>query len=199
MTSIINRRQLSIICINRATTIKWCQQAGLLLGSQRCEVHQCEMKFDDKNLGRYRCRKGECRGKKPVYIAEGTWFSGRYIKSPSPKLIPSADVRLSPESVLSLLYSFAMDESYEDARREAIDIDDEGIPSEKRLSDNTISDWFNYYREVIIDRFMKSQESLGKIGGPNIVVQIDESKFGRRKFNKVFPLIIGVVRAYLNC
>ncbi|XP_055909312.1 uncharacterized protein LOC129944139 [Eupeodes corollae] len=39
-------------------------------------------------------------------------------------------------------------------------------------------------REVIVDHFLENQEIDAKIGGSGRIVQIDESKFGRQKFNK---------------
>lgn len=45
-------------------------------------------------------------------------------------------------------------------------------------SNNTLVDWFGYIRELLIHRMNNSE----KMGGPNQIVQIDESYFrGRRK------------------
>ncbi|XP_052739130.1 uncharacterized protein LOC128198332 [Bicyclus anynana] len=47
----------------------------------------------------------------------------------------------------------------------------------------TISDWFYYCREAVL-YFINKQDNVGTIGGPNKIVQNDESKFGKRKYNK---------------
>ena len=51
----------------------------------------------------------------------------------------------------------------------------------KISSPNTIVDWYKFCREVCIDILMKDNR---KIGGPGHVVEIDESKFGKRKYHK---------------
>ena len=51
---------------------------------------------------------------------------------------------------------------------------------EFNFSSRTVVDWSNFCREVAIDVVFKNCE---KIGGPGIVVEIDESKFGKSKFN----------------
>lgn len=52
------------------------------------------------------------------------------------------------------------------------------------LSRATITDWYSYCREAVVIYQLEQEEEKGKIGGPGKVVQIDESKFGRRKYNK---------------
>jgi len=48
-------------------------------------------------------------------------------------------------------------------------------------SPNTITDYMKFYRELVIDT-LKDYED--KIGGEGIIVEIDESKFGRRKYHR---------------
>jgi transposase-like protein len=48
-------------------------------------------------------------------------------------------------------------------------------------SPNTITDYMKFYRELVIDT-LKDYED--KIGGKGIIVEIDESKFGRRKYHR---------------
>ncbi|XP_018803117.1 PREDICTED: uncharacterized protein LOC108977722 [Bactrocera latifrons] len=55
---------------------------------------------------------------------------------------------------------------------------------EKKLSSGTISDWYSYCREAVVIFQLDHQEVKGKIGGLGKEVQIDENKFGKRKYNK---------------
>lgn len=47
------------------------------------------------------------------------------------------------------------------------------------LSENTVIDWNNYLREVCAMAIENKQQ--GKIGGPGLIVEIDESLFSKRK------------------
>jgi transposase-like protein len=53
------------------------------------------------------------------------------------------------------------------------------VQHELGLSKHTTVNWFNYLREKC---FVSQRNTI--IGGPGKIVQIDESKFGKRKFNK---------------
>lgn len=48
-------------------------------------------------------------------------------------------------------------------------------------SSNTVSDYMKFYREMIVDTLKEHEQ---KIGGEGIVVEVDESKFGRRKYHR---------------
>lgn len=54
------------------------------------------------------------------------------------------------------------------------------VQSELGLATNTICDWASFCREVLIEWSLKRE---GKIGGEGKIVEIDESKFGKRKYN----------------
>ena len=49
------------------------------------------------------------------------------------------------------------------------------------ISHTTIMDWYNFSREVCISILEKFSQ---QIGGPGKVVEIDKSKFGKRKYHK---------------
>ena len=46
---------------------------------------------------------------------------------------------------------------------------------------STLVDWYNFAREVCLHIAILDNE---QIGGPGIVVEVDESKFGKRKYNR---------------
>jgi len=53
---------------------------------------------------------------------------------------------------------------------------------ETELSSETVNDWLTYLLEVQLEALVRSTQS--KIGGPNCTVEVDESKFGKRKYNR---------------
>jgi len=54
------------------------------------------------------------------------------------------------------------------------------IIMELGLSDHTVVDWSSFCREVCVYWLEKCSAVLG---GPGVVVEIDEAKFGKHKFN----------------
>jgi len=77
------------------------------------------------------------------------------------------------------MYSFCVEDSYEQTRKEAQPLDSDIV-----ISQETVADWFQYCREVIVSDFITREHQRERIGGVGRVVQIDESKFGKRKFNR---------------
>ena len=55
------------------------------------------------------------------------------------------------------------------------------VREELQISEPTGVDWFNFIRDVCAEYF---NQNPVEIGGPGIHVEIDESKFGRRKYNR---------------
>lgn len=49
------------------------------------------------------------------------------------------------------------------------------------IGSNTFVDWSSFVREVCVEWTIKNSE---QIGGQGIIVEIDEAKFGRRKYNR---------------
>ncbi|KYN29948.1 hypothetical protein ALC57_00600 [Trachymyrmex cornetzi] len=54
------------------------------------------------------------------------------------------------------------------------------IMSELQLNNNTVVDWTNFCRELLHQWILKRQKP---IGGNGKIVEIDEAKIGKRKYN----------------
>ncbi len=57
------------------------------------------------------------------------------------------------------------------------------VKFEYGFSDRTICDWASFCREMAIDQVFEKSEP---IGGEGTIVEIDESKFGKRKITSIF-------------
>jgi hypothetical protein len=55
------------------------------------------------------------------------------------------------------------------------------IQKQLHIEQHTASDWFQFCREVLLD-FVERKSEM--IGGEGKVVEIDESKFGKRKYHR---------------
>lgn len=73
---------------------------------------------------------------------------------------------------------FCENASYESVIRQST-IDPSSV-----LAEHTVCDYYNFCREVVASHLTTLQTESGKIGGPGVVVQIDESKFGRQKYHR---------------
>ena len=99
----------------------------------------------------------ECSDKKcckKVSIRSGSWFHG---------------YNLTLKQILCITYFWIYK------------VDQEFVKQELSISNQKIVNWYNYCREVCVSIPEKDSEL---IGGEGVVVEIDESKFRKRKYHK---------------
>lgn len=133
---------------------------GLLPDKKLCEKCGKECRVD-MNKKAFRCEKTFTQGKKGKKkcnfyqsMYKGTWLEKSHV-----------DFETNMRFVNLFLQDFF---SYKVAK------------DELGLSDKTICDWASFSREVVVAWSVAQQD---KIGGVGEIVEIDESKFGRRKYN----------------
>ena len=142
--------------------IELCQNHGVLLKEKQCDYCKSLCRLDISSLC-FRCDKSYVRGHKKrkrcnfkVSIFNNSWFRHSH---------------LDIETNLKFVVLFLQDcFSYK------------FVQSELGLSKPTINDWASFCREVIV-HWVFNKSGGGKIGGQGNTVEIDESKFGRRKYN----------------
>lgn len=110
------------------------------------------------------CSKEKCKGKSRTSRSIGTWFENAKILMPT---------------IFYLVYCFAHKLPIMQV------IWKKFTPKNNQcMSQVTVVDWYSYCREVVVLYQLEKQERKGNIGGPGKIVQIDESKFSKRKYNK---------------
>ena len=152
---------LSAILTEKKTLIQWLMTEGFLAKSRLCSVCRCEMKLvrcEDRSDGlRWECRGRRFDGKRhnaELSIRKGSWFEHS---------------NMTLEEILKFTYWWSQDVKQNQIKREL------GSGS------STAVDWESFCREVCEVKLMESSE---RIGGNGKVVQIDESKFGKRKYHR---------------
>ena len=140
--------------------VSYPQTHGLLLSEKVCPECNSVSRIDLQKKG-FRCDKsvphGHKRRKRCNFFAglfKGTWFEHSHL-----------DLETNIKFVVLFLQDWF---SYKCVRHEL------------RLSDSTINDWCSFAREVCVNWVLKKSK---KIGGAGKTVEIDESKFGKRKYN----------------
>ncbi|KAL7638143.1 UNVERIFIED_CONTAM: hypothetical protein RMT77_011768 [Armadillidium vulgare] len=147
-------RDIFSLISNEHELLGFLQYTGLLMSEKKCT--KCKRQcFLYKSRGDY-CFRCNNRKCKKVFSAKekNSFLSGS---------------RLSVKVVLQIIYFFLLD------------INATQIKKLLGLSWQTVTDWLNFCREVCEISIMAS---TNKIGGEGKVVEIDESVFGKRKYNR---------------
>ena len=166
---IARRLFLTYLFTDKELSIQFLTDVGLLLSKFTCPKCGNDMaRYADLSLKdgyRFRCRR-KIYGSKcsvSVSIRHGSWFHNS---------------NLTLGEVMKLTYDIV--------RR----VPANTIQQEYQFSSSTVAHWGQYCKEVMLEYVKGSSQ---RIGGPNKTVEIDESKFGRRKHGKGEQWVFGGV------
>jgi len=167
---------LKNITDSKENTIHFMQKHHILLSSVKCPGplfngkrqggcdHDMILKKtnDSKDIMQWRCRKvHKVHMNNMTYKIKDVKLSIRH----NSWLV---DTKISLETVLELIYLWSQGFTHSE------------VMHELKLSNKTVTEWFMFLREACINSVMDQSQ---QIGGNGIEVEIDESKFGKRKYH----------------
>ena len=143
--------------------VVWCRQHGLLAVNFRCIACNapCEEGVYARSLeGRvWRCPRQACR--RTYSIRKGSFFEKSH---------------LALWQIVAMTYCW----SIECGKSRRLSQDQLKLELEINSS-HTIADWKQYCRDICVEYFTNHPQ---QIGGPGHIVEIDESLFAKRKYNR---------------
>ncbi|GBN17481.1 hypothetical protein AVEN_112070-1 [Araneus ventricosus] len=142
--------------------IDWCMSMNIITKEYACPTCGEKMVLCERNDisdgYHWVCRKlGMNAHHVRRSVRKGSWFD---------------ESKLSMPEVLMITYLWAKKTS------------NEWIVNELSVSEPTVADWKSFCREVCVDMLVNESKEMEMLGGVDVVVEIDESKFGKRKYNK---------------
>lgn len=150
----------------RSESIKFLQNHGVLKNEVLCENCGNPAIFNEQNLF-WRCQKEQKEkiGKKIIRkicnfkqsLRTDSWLRNSNMPPEKCCLFVTYYILLNPPHQTFLMNEFGM-------------------------SSKTVCDWSNFIREALEQWAIEN--SAHRIGGPNTIVEIDEAKFGKRKYNR---------------
>ncbi|KAK7874138.1 hypothetical protein R5R35_004679 [Gryllus longicercus] len=148
---------------NEERCLQWCRQQRLVPNNVLCPYCGALLTAAGnrgKGFGDFLCtRRNHQRFKAPA--TRGTILD---------------NVKVTVGQALQIMYCFSHNYTYEDTVHEC--------SQGKTLSKRTVAERFSYLRDVCMDAMDRRYIGAPRIGGPNSVLEIDECKIGRRKYNR---------------
>ena len=157
----MNQHKLLDITKTKWDMIGIYQEAGIIPMTKKCDNgHEMHLDMgdaakEDNNTKRDRWRCKSRKCRNDIGVQTGTWLEGS---------------RLGLDKILWFIYNWSRDRS---SIKEC--------QTEQNMNPSTATDYNNYMREICAWFLMSKQK---KIGGKNMIVEIDESMFTRRNSNK---------------
>ena len=135
--------------------IEWCQQNMLLPKQRKCRCGRQMSLRRRSGRDSYNWHCTDHSCVASVSLRKGTWFEGAHI---------------NVGTALKLMYFWCFKFAVVDTAFHL------------SISPTTVVDWFNFLRELCC--VFISEHASEQIGGPGCIVEIDESKFGKSKYNR---------------
>lgn len=159
-----NLFSLSSSLSTREKTLQWLRDVGLIPTERYCPKYKKKMVLYESRLccGQFICQKKN-KHRHSATVAENTWFERCHT---------------SPMTCILITYCFSVNFTFEQTLRECSVIEGQSLSSE------TVADRFSFCREVCLLSLDREFDQEGNIGGDGIVVEVDECKIGRRKYQK---------------
>ena len=200
MLNFANRRRthsLSGELKDEDSALNYAQELGLITKQVKCPTCRCYLdnnnryKIQREGRGkckiRFQCNKKKCKDKNnQVPVTKGTWFSQANISVRSSLLLAYCFIQKYPYKIAIQETSISSGYSHSESDTDTASATASASEAKRYIttSKETISDYYNYCREVCQWAVETQLHTDQAIGGPGKIVEIDESKFGKRKFHR---------------